>query len=402
VRILPLLLALAALSPPALAEGEKKPDLPGLVKFLKSFGGKKALARKEPEAIGKRLEGVPADDLSWVLDRLREAEEKERGPAAAEVERLVEDAMLSARWSPGILRLPDAAKRLSDGTDEGRCALLADASRLEDPEPATRLALESIGAASAAVRLRAAETLGDLASWGGDAGRVLPALVKALGDASPAVRDVALERLADVAEPSALDWALAHAGEEGEEEAVVRGKKEVRRPGDRAIRVLNQASRTKNPVEPEAFRMLPAEERAAVLEGFKAWRAGAKGNPLRDAGEGPFDPVAKTSSAVVDPKMDAAGAVRWWSDVDRAQFRLDLEEFDVVAVSKVDYVASFRLTVIASGQRQGSWEAFARGVRCGMRHRLPRRGFGLVETSIQPLLAGRWKVWVRAYEWRGG
>jgi hypothetical protein len=388
---------------PVAPEGAKAPDLPGLVKYLKSFFRKKELGKKEPDAIAKRLEGLSPEDLAWTLDRLREAEEKERGPAAAEVERLVEGAWLSALWSPGILRLPDAARRVAAAGDEAREALLADASRLEDPEPATRLALDAltVPGASVALRVRALETLADLTSWAGDPARTLPPLRKALEDPSPAVRDVALERLADLAEPSVLDAAMALAGAEGEEEAVVRGRKEVRRPGDRAIQILNRASRTPRAVEPETFRSLSAEDRAAVLEEFRAWRAAARGNPLRDQGEGPFDPVPKVVSALVDPKQDTAAALRWWSEVDRAQFRLDIDEFDVVAVSKWDFVASWRLTVIASGQRQGNWEAFARSVRCGMRYRLPRRGFGLVEASVQPLLDGRWKVFVRAYEWRG-
>jgi hypothetical protein len=81
---------------------------------------------------------------------------------------------------------------------------------------------------------------------------------------------------------------------------------------------------------------------------------------------------------------------------------MDLDEMQVVAATKIDWVSSFRILVTASGARQGTWEAFARKVRCGARHRLPRRGFGLIETSIQPLLDGRWKIWVRAFEWKGG
>jgi hypothetical protein len=372
------------------------------VKFLKSFFKRKELGKRDPEAVAKRLEGLSPEDLAWTLARLRESGEKERGPAAGEVERLVEESWLSALWSPGILRLPGAAKRLADATDAARGALLADASRLEDPEPATRLALDalSVPGASVELRLRALDTLADLASWAGDPERVLPPLRKALGDPSPAGRDLALERLADLADPAALDGALALAGQEGEEEAVARDRREVRRPGDRALLVLNRASRTPRAMDPEAFRALPAEDRAAVLEEFRAWRATVRGNPLRDAGEGTFDPVPKTVTAIVDPRKDAAAALRWWSDVDRAQFRLDLDEFDVTATSKWDFAASWRLTVIASGQRQGNWESFARKVRCGARYRLPRKGFGLVEASVQPLLDGRWKVFVRAYEWR--
>lgn len=410
MRAAPLLvLALAAALPgtaataapaPAAPEGKKASDPEALVRFLRSFFRKSALSAKDPEAIAKRLEGVPPEDLSWVLDRLRETPEKERGPSAAAVERLVDDARIAALWSPGILRLPDAAKRLADASDPVRCALLADASRLEDPEPATRLALASTAGTAVPVRLRAVETLGDLASWGGDPARILPALAKALEDPSPAVRDLALERLADLADPSALDWALAHAGEPAAEEAEVRGRAGSRCPGDRAVELINRASRTTTPVDPEAFRALPEADRKEYLDGCRAWRASVRGNPLRDGGEGPFDPVPKTVSTVVDPKQSPTATLRWWSEVDRAQFRLDLDEFEVAAATRLDFVATFRLVVIASGQRQGDWEAFSRGLRCGMRHRLPRKGFGLIETAIQPLLDGRWKVWVRAYESR--
>ena len=390
---------------PALAatQDAKKPDLPAVVKFLQSFFKKSALAAKDPDAIEKRLAGISPEDLAWVLERLREVPEKERGPAAAAVERLVDDARLAASWSAGILRIPDASKRLADPNEATRCSLLADASRLEDAEPATRLALASMaGGAPLVLRLRAVETLGDLASWGGDAARVLPALVKALEDPSPAVRDLALERLADVADPSALDWALVHAGEPAAEEVEVRGKKEARCPGDRATEILNRASRSKTPADPAAVRALTEAERKELLDGFRTWRAGVRGNPLRDGGEGPFDPVPKLVTAIVDPKKSTTAMLSWWSDVDRARFRLDLDDFEVGAVTRLDFRADFRLMVIASGQRQGDWEAFARHLRCGARHRLPRKGFGLIETSVQPLLDGRWKVFVRAYEARGG
>ena len=392
----------AAAAPP-IAQDAKKPDLPAVVKFVQSFFKKSALAAKDPDAIEKRLAGLSSDDLAWVLERLREVPEKERGPAAAAVERLVDDARLAASWSPGILRVPDASKRLADPNEATRCSLLADASRLEDPEPATRLALAAMsGGAPLVLRLRAVETLGDLASWGGDPARVLPALVKALEDPSPAVRDLALERLADIADPSAIDWALVHAGEPAAEEVEVRGKKEARCPGDRATEILNRASRTKTPADPASVRALTEAERKELLDGFRTWRAGVRGNPLRDGGEGPFDPVPKLVTAIVDPKKANTATLRWWSDVDRAQFRLDLDEFEVGAVTRLDFQADFRLMVIASGQRQGDWEAFARHARCGMRHRLPRKGFGLIETAVQPLLDGRWKVFVRAYEARGG
>jgi hypothetical protein len=393
--------AAASPAPPALEEG-KKPDLPALVKFLQSFFRKSALSAKDPEAIGQRLAGVSAEDLAWVLERLREVPAKERGAAAAAVEKLVDDARLSTLWGAGILRLPDAATRLDDPSAPARCSLLADASRLEDPEPGTRLALEGLADTRLVVRLRAVETAADLASWAGDPARLVPALVKALEDASPAVRDVALERLADIADMAAVDWALAHAGEPAAEHAEVRGRKETRCPGDRATAILNRASRTQTPAEPEAVRALSEAERKELLDGFRAWRASVRGNPLRDGGEGPFDPLPKLTTAIVDPRKAPTATLRWWSEVDRAQFRLDLDEFDVGAITKEDFRADFRLMVIASGQRQGDWEAFARHLRCGMRHRLPRRGFGLIETTIQPLLDGRWKVFVRAYEARGG
>jgi hypothetical protein len=318
------------------------------------------------------------------------------------VEARVEEAFLAARWGPGILRLPDAAKRIADPSDGARDALLADASRLEDPEPGTRLALWALEGGSLRVRLRAVDALGDLLSWGGDAARIAPALAKALGDPSAAVRDLALERLADAGEPAALDGALELCGLPAEEEAEVRGVVEKRCPGDRALEILTRASRIRFGLDPEGFRALEEGERKALLEEFRAWRTRAGGAALRNGEEGPFDPVPKVTTAIVDGRTADAATVRWWSEVDRAQFRLDLEELRVVASSKLDWSAGFRLTVVASGARQGNWEAFARRLRCGARHRLPRKGFGLVETSIQPLLDGRWRVRVFAYESRGG
>jgi hypothetical protein len=398
---LPAAPALPSLAPPA-AAGDPKPDLDGLVKFLASFMKKKSLGKRDPEDIGKRLAPIQEDDLSWVLDRLREVPAAGRAEAAAEVERLVEDALLSLRYSPAILRLPDAAKRLSDGAPAARCALLADLSRLEDAEPATRIALWCLEGGALAVRLRAIDVLADLCSWGGNPARLLPALVKALDDPSPAVRDLALERLVDLSEPAALDWALAHLGDGAEETTEVREAKETRCPGNRALELVTRVSKIRWGMDGASFREADEETRRAVEGEFRAWRAKAGANPIRSAGEGPFDPLPRVTSAVVDPAKTSSAALRWWSEVDRAQFRLDVDEIQVVATSRIDWAASFAIRVVASGARQGDWEATARKVRCGGRHRLPRRGFGLIETSIQPLLDGRWKVWVRAYEWRGG
>jgi len=397
-----LLLALLLLLPPAgpAVAGDGKPDPAGAAKALSSLLRKKSLGRRDPAEIAKRIEGLPEEDVSWVLDRLEETPDSARGAAAPEVLGLVRDALLTLRYSAAVLRLPDAWERFRDPSDEGRIALLADLGRLEDAEPGTRFGLWAMEGSSTPVRLRALCLLADLASFGGDEARILPALRRALEDPSPAVRDLALERLANLSDPSVLDWALVHAGEPASEEAEVRGVKETRCPGDRALLVLVLASRLRFGLEGEALRAMSPEERGAVMDEFRAWRTTAGPNPLRNGTEGPFDPLCKVSSTVVDPAKDATATVRWWSEVDRAQFRLDLEELEVIAVTKRDWSSNFRLTVGASGARQGDWEAFSRKLPCGTRHRLPRKGFGLVETTIQPLLDGRWKVWVRAFESR--
>jgi hypothetical protein len=392
---LALFLAFAA---PSGAEGGKKPDLEGIGKFVASFLKKKDLGKKDPEEIGRKIAGLAEGDLQALLERLRGTDAKDRGAAAPAVERIVEDALLSARYTPAVLHLPDAARRLADPSPEARCALASDLSRLEDAEPATRFVLWALEGGADPVRLRAVDTLADLCSWGGDGARILPALRKALDDPSPAVRDVALERLANLADPAALDWAVEHMGEPAEETALVRGVKDRFCPGDRALEIATRVSRIRYGIEVDAWRELPEAERTAAREEIRKWRAKTGGNPLRDGEEGPFDPIPKVASAVVDPLKSPTASVRWWSEVDRAQFRLDLDEMQVTASSRLDWSSNFRLTVIASGARQGDWEAFARRVRCGSRHRLPRRGFALVETAIQPLLDGRWKIWVRSFE----
>ncbi len=395
-----LLAVLLALAAPAPAEDARKPDLAAVEKSVAAFLKKKELGRKDPEEIGKRIAGLGEEDLAALLDRVRAAPEKDRGGAAPAVERILEDAVLSARYGPAIHRLPEAAKRLADPSPEARCALMSDLSRLEEAEPAVRFCLWALEGGADPVRLRAVDTLADLCSFGGDAPRILPALRRALADPSPAVRDVALERLANLSDPAALDWSIEHMGDPAEETASVRDVKERRCPGERALEVATRVSRVRYGLEVDGWRELPEADRAAVREEMARWRAKAVGNPLRDGDEGPFDPIPKVSSVVVDPLKDPSASLRWWSEVDRAQFRLDLDEMSVVASSKLDWVSSFRLTVIASGARQGDWEAFARKVRCGARHRLPRRGFGLVETTVQPLLGGKWKIWVRAFESR--
>lgn len=411
-RAIPLLLAAALLAaaPPAAAApgpppaegGGKKADLPAVVKSLSIFAKKKSLGKRDPEDIAKRIDGLAEEDLAWVLERLGEVPEKERGEAAPAVAGMVQDRILSIRYTPAVLRLPDAWKRLGDPSDAAREALLPDLARLEDAEPATRVGLWALEGGSLPVRLRAVDTLADLCSWGGDAARLLPALRKALADPSPAVRDLALDRLANLCDAAALDWCLEHMGEPAEETVEVRGTKERRCPGDRALVVLSLPSKLHFGLDGESFRGMEPERRAEVLEDYRKWRAASGGNPLRDLGEGPFEPIPKVSSVIIDPVKDPSASVRWWSEIDRAQFRLDLAEIMTVAVSQRDWVWSFELHVVASGARQGSWDALARKVRCGARHRLPRKGFGLVETSLQMLLDGRYRIWVRAYEWRGG
>jgi hypothetical protein len=168
------------------------------------------------------------------------------------------------------------------------------------------------------------------------------------------------------------------------------------------VEVVKRASRLRFGLDGEGWRAMTGEERKAFAAELAEWRDRAGANPLLHGTEGPFDPLPKVTSVVVSAKGDATASVRWWSEVDRAQFRLELDSIQVAATTRIDWAFGFHMTVGASGARQGDWEAFARKVRCGARHRLPRKGFGLVETSIQPLLDGRWKVWVRAYEWRGG
>jgi hypothetical protein len=396
VRHFALLLALA-LAVPAAAAGA---DLDAVARSLAAFQKKKELGKKDPEEIGRKIAGLGEADLATLLEGLRGAPEKDRGGAAPAVERILEDALLSARYSPAILRVPGAAKRLADPDPAVRCALLSDLSRLEDAEPATRFALWALEGGADPVRLRSVDALADLCSWGGDPARILPALRKALADPSPAVRDLALERLADMGEPAALDWAIEHMGEPGIETARVRERDETRCPGDRALELATRVSKIRYGIDADGFRALSEAERAALREEVKQWRGKAGGNAIRNGDDGPFDPVPKVTGVVVDPLKDPSASVRWWSEIDRAQFRLGLDEMQVVASTKLDWVAHFRLTAVASGARQGNWEAFARNVRCGARHRLPRRGFALVETSIQPLLDGRWKIWVRAYESR--
>jgi hypothetical protein len=382
--------------------GDKKPDAEGAVKTLTSLMKKRSLGKRDPATIGKKIDGLSEEDLSWVLDRLDEVPEKGRGAAAAEVVGKVRNALLTARYSAAVLRLPDAWNRFLDVSDEGRVSLLADLTRLEDAEPGTRFGLWALEGSTGTVRLRALDALADLASFGGDEVRILPALRKALEDPSPAVRDLALERLVNLSDTAAMDWAMVHAGEPAAEEAEVRGVKERRCPGDRALAILGRASKLHFGMEGDVFRAKAPEVREAILEEFRKWRAGAGGNPLRNGDDGPFDPIPKVSTVVVDPMETTTATVRWWSEVDRARFRLDLEDLEVVAATKLDWTANFRLVVIASGARQGNWEAFARRIPCGTRYRLPRRGFGLLETSVQPLLNGKWKVWVRAFEWRSG
>lgn len=397
-----LLLAacLVAAPIPAAAEGAKKADPEAVAKGIAAFLKKKELGKKDPEEIGKRIAGLSEEDLATILDRLRGTDAKDRGAAAPAVEGIVEDALLSARWSLAVLRLPDAGKRLADASPAALCTLMSDLSRLEDAEPATRFTLRVMEGADLPVRLRAMDTLADLASWGGDAARLLPPLRKGLADPSPAVRDTALERLAGLSDLPALDWSIDHAGDAAEEEVVLREVKTRCCPGDRALEIATRTSRVRYGMEVDAWRELTDAERTEAREEMRRWRAKVGGNPLRNGDEGPFDPIPKVSTVIVDPLKAPVAAVRWWSEVDRAQFRLDLDEMSVGASSKLDWSSNFRLTVIASGAREGNWEAFARRARCGGRHRLPRRGFALIETSVQPLLDGKWKIWVRAYESR--
>jgi hypothetical protein len=92
--------------------------------------------------------------------------------------------------------------------------------------------------------------------------------------------------------------------------------------------------------------------------------------------------------------------VRWWSEIDRAQFHLAVEELDAVASSALDWTVKFHAVVTASGAREGTWEAYARGLRSGDRYRFARRGFALLQVSVQILADGRRRVFVRAHESR--
>jgi hypothetical protein len=371
----------------------------GLAKALAAHMKKKELGKKDPEDIAKRLAGLAEEDLAALLERLRGIDAKDRGNAAPVVEKMAEDALLSARWGPAILRLPDAVRRLADPSEGARCTLIADLSRLEDAEPATRFTLWALEGASGPVRLRAVDALADLCSYGGDAARLLPPLRKALEDPSAAVRDLALERLAGLGDAAALDWSIEHAGEPAEESAVHREVKERRCPGERALEIATRATRVRYGMDADDWQALPEDERALAREQMRGVRSRAGDGLLRNGEEGPFDPIPKVTTVVLAANAGEASA-RWWSDVDRAQFRLDIDELQVAASSKLDWFANFRMTVIASGARQGNWEVFGRKIRCGGRHRMARKGFGLVETTVQPLLDGRFKVWVRAYESR--
>src|SRR5258706_2727802 len=206
------------------------------------------------------------------------------------------------------------------------------------------------------VRLRVVDSLGDLASWGGDASRVLPALQKCLADPSPAVRDLALERLANLSDPVALDWALEHMGEAPEETVLVREKKERRCPGERAMEIVTRVSKLHWGMAAEAFRDLAEEDRKALRQEYKEWREKAGASALRNGDEGSFDPIPRVSSAIVEPSKDATATLRWWSVVDRAQFRMDLDDMEVTPSTRLDFSFGFHLSVIASGARQGSWD----------------------------------------------
>src|SRR5258706_9355852 len=157
--------AATPLSPPV--AGDRKADLPAIVRSLAVQMKQKNLGKREPEDIAKRLAGIGEDDLSWILDRLHEVPAKERGEAAPEVEKVVQDILLTARYTAGILRIPDAAKRVADPSMEGRCQLLAELTRLEDPEPATRFAIAAYAGGMDPVRLRGVGPPGDLPPWGG-------------------------------------------------------------------------------------------------------------------------------------------------------------------------------------------------------------------------------------------
>ncbi|MHC4922668.1 MAG: HEAT repeat domain-containing protein [Planctomycetota bacterium] len=379
---------------------KKAPDLEKIVKTLSNLMKRRKLGKKDPERIADKIEPLDEQGLSWVLDRLALVEGKGRGDAAPLVETQLRDRLLGMRYGKGILKLPNAWERMADADPAARDRLLSDLSRLEDPEPATRFALWVLSGGETRVRLRALDTVADLLSWGGDSERLLPALHKALEDPSPAVRDLALERLVNLSDTKALDWALDHLGAPEKETTTVRERSEERCPGDRALLLLAHYSKSHLDLEPDEYRKMTEDERKAVETEFRAWRKKGGANPLRNGNDGPFDPVPKVTTRIVKPDAAREVQVRWWSEIDRASFQMTLEELDVVASSTVDYTTTFRLYVIASGARQGSWEAFARRVRCGERYRLPRKGFGLIETSVQPLLDGRWKVWVLAYESR--
>jgi hypothetical protein len=91
-----------------------------------------------------------------------------------------------------------------------------------------------------------------------------------------------------------------------------------------------------------------------VLGAFKSWRDGAGARPLLEGADGAFDPVPKVT-AVTLAKDAPEGAVRWWSEIDRAQFHLAVEELDAVASSALDWTVKFHAVVTASGAREGTW-----------------------------------------------
>jgi hypothetical protein len=383
-----------------IAFGDKAPDPAVVAKFLSGMAKRKSLSSRDREELRKRLDSLDEAGLLAVRDALRGLGPKDRGEAATEVIGSTENALLSMRWGPGVLSLPGAIARFEEPSPDAKAALLVDLARIEDAEPGTRLGLWAIESADLALRLRAVDVLADLASYAGDSARLLPPLRKALGDPSAAVRDLALERLVELCDVSALDWALEHCMDPAEETVTVREVEERRCPGERAFLLLARTSKQHTDVEPGEVRSLPTEKRELVLADFRTWRAGVGGSVLRDGSDGPFDPTPKVTTVLVPKDVGTEVVARWWSEIDRAAFRMTLEDLTVVASSTRDWSASWRAVVIASGARQGNWETFARRVRCGGRHRLPRQGFALVETTVQTLLDGRYKVYVRAYESR--
>ncbi len=386
-------------APAGAAEGRKQ-DPEAVAKGLLPFLKRRALGAKDPDEVRRRLAPLDEAGLAAVLDTLRRSPEAEAGPSAVAVLRIVSDALLAARWTPAVLSIPDAASRIESPDPGVRAALLADAARLEDAEPATRLALGAMAATPLPLRLRAVDVVADLCSYAGDPGRLLPALRKALEDPSPAVRDLALERLADLGDAVALEWSLDHLFDAASEEAEVRERREARSPGERAFLLLARESKMHTGMEPSEARALSEEGRAALVGDFRAWFAKAGPGALRNGSDGPFDPVPRVTTQVVPADRADDVRIRWWSDIDRAAFQATYEGVDLSATSALDWTVTFRMVVIASGARQGNWESLVRRFRCGERHRQARKGFGLVETTVQHLLDGRIKFHVRAYESR--